>query len=92
MLFYASHRVGAIPSGRRRGVAALRQVGLALAIYAALKAVAQASTVALIGLRVGSYLLVGCFLLAVAYWYRAAGEPSVAPSPTTLDTRTEAGD
>jgi hypothetical protein len=23
---------------------------------------------------VGSYVVVGCFLLAVAYWYRATGE------------------
>jgi uncharacterized membrane protein len=52
----------------------LLSAGLALAIYAALKAVAQASGLSAIGLRVGSYLLVGCFLLGVAYWYRAAGD------------------
>jgi hypothetical protein len=47
----------------------LRHVGLGLAIFAALKAIAEASSLA-IGLRVGSYLLAGVFLLAVAYWYR----------------------
>jgi hypothetical protein len=49
-------------------------VGLALAIFAALKAVAQAYELRQVGLRVGSFLLVGAFLLAVAYWYRATGE------------------
>jgi hypothetical protein len=46
---------------------------LALAIFAALKAIAEASSL-VIGLRVGSYLLAGAFLLAVAYWYRDRGE------------------
>ena len=47
----------------------LRHVGLGLAIFAALKAIAEASSLD-IGLRVGSYFLAGLFLLAVAYWYR----------------------
>jgi len=35
-----------------------------------------------VGLRVGSYLLVGAFLLAVGYWYRSAGErPAPAREP-----------
>ena len=71
--YYAVVGVAAIFIGRGRGIAALRHVGLGLAIYAALKAVVQASTLA-IGLRVGSYLLAGAFMLAVAYWYRARGE------------------
>jgi hypothetical protein len=66
-------------------------VGLALALYAALKAFAQASGLDAVGLRVGSYLLVGGFLLAVGYWYRAAGARAEAtasagpptPSPST---------
>ncbi|AHG92370.1 hypothetical protein J421_4835 (plasmid) [Gemmatirosa kalamazoonensis] len=56
-----------------RRIPAARQAGLALALYAALKAIVQASTLDPVGLRVGSYLLVGGFLLGVGWWYRAAG-------------------
>ena len=69
VLYYAAVGVAAIVAGRARAVRILRQVGLGLAIFAALKAIAEASSLA-IGLRVGSYLLAGLFLLAVAYWYR----------------------
>ena len=62
-----------------RVLVAQPEVASILAIYAALKAVVQASSLTLVGLRVGSYLLVGCFLLAVAYWYRATAEPEVEP-------------
>ena len=51
-------------------VAAARQAGLALALYAALKAIVEVSQLDAIALRVGSYLLVGGFLLGVGYWYR----------------------
>ena len=69
VLYYAVVGVAAIVVGRARGIRVLRPVGLGLAIFAALKAIAQASSLS-IGLRVGSYLLAGLFLLAVAYWYR----------------------
>ncbi len=72
--YFAAAGVAALAVGRARRVAGARQVGLALAIYAALKALAQASELRSVGLRVGSYLLVGAFLLAVGYWYRSAGE------------------
>jgi len=68
--YYALAGVAAITLGRMRGIPAARQVGLALAIYAGIKALAQASDVTSVALRVASYLLVGGFLLAVAYWYR----------------------
>ncbi len=71
--YFAAAGIGAIALGRARAVPAARQVGLALALYAALKAFMQASELDSVGLRVGSYLLVGGFLLAVGYWYRAAG-------------------
>jgi hypothetical protein len=74
ILYYAGAGVLAIFVGRWRQLAGARRVGLALAIYAALKAVLQASELRSIGLRVGSYLAAGGFLLAVAYWYRAAGD------------------
>ena len=75
ILYYAAVGVGAIFVGRARAIRILRQVGLALAIFAALKAIAEASSLA-IGLRVGSYLLAGLFLLAVAYWYRETDRES----------------
>jgi uncharacterized membrane protein len=69
ILYYALVGVAAISVGRARGIRILRHVGLGLAIFAALEAIAEASSLE-IGLRVGSYLLAGVFLLAVAYWYR----------------------
>ena len=69
ILYYAAVGVASIFVGRAREIRILRHVGLGLAIFAALKAIAEASSLA-IGLRVGSYLLAGVFLLAVAYWYR----------------------
>jgi uncharacterized membrane protein len=82
ILFYAFAGVLAILIGRWRQQPLARRAGLALAIYAALKSVLQASGVESIGLRVGSYLLAGLFLLAVAYWYRAAGEAERAGVPS----------
>ena len=79
IIYYAACGVVAIFVGRRESLTDLRRIGLALAIFAALKAVAQGYELETIGLRVGSFLLVGAFLLAVAYWYRAAGEPADAP-------------
>jgi len=69
ILYYAVVGVAAIFVGRARSIRVLRHVGLGLAIFAALKAIAEASSLD-IGLRVGSYFLAGLFLLAVAYWYR----------------------
>lgn len=73
--YYALAGVVAISVGRMRSFAEVRRWGLALAIYAAAKAVLQASGLGSIGFKVGSYVVVGCFLLAVAYWYRASGDP-----------------
>lgn len=88
--YYATTGVLAIGAGRARGSATARRVGLALAVLAAIKAIVQASAITSIGLRVGSYLLVGGFLLGVAWWYRggdAGGsddpESPSAPSPST---------
>ena len=67
--YYAVVGIGTIVFGRRREIAVLRQVGLVLSLYAALKAVVESSGLN-VGLRVGSYLVVGAFLLAVGYLYR----------------------
>ena len=78
--YFAAVGCAALAVGRAQRVAAARQVGLALALYAALKALAEASDLGAVGLRVGSYLLVGAFLLAVGYWYRSAGDTSPTPA------------
>lgn len=77
--YFAATGIGAIALGRARHAPAARQVGLALALYAALKALLQASAFTAVGLRVASYLVVGGFLLGVGYWYRAAGSRRAAP-------------
>jgi hypothetical protein len=96
VLYYAVVGVAAIFIGRHRGIRVLRHVGLGLAIFAALKAMAEASSL-VIGWRVASYLLAGLFLLAVAYWYRdrepapayntrgiAPEQPNVSEPPTAI--------
>jgi hypothetical protein len=67
--YYATAGVAAVFAGRVRSIGPLRHVGLAIAVYAALKAVAEAAQLG-VGLRIASYLSAGLFLLAVAYWYR----------------------
>ena len=71
--YYAVVGVALIALGRRKDRMALRRIGLGLAVIAALKAIVQSTDLEAVGLRVGSYLLVGGFLMAVAYWYRGAG-------------------
>ena len=74
--YYALVGVVTIGIGRANGSAGARRVGLALAVLAGIKAVVQVAGIDAIGLRVGSYLLVGGFLLGVAWWYRkGAGDP-----------------
>ena len=78
--YYAVVGVAAILIGRARAIPILRHVGLALAIFAALKAMAEASSL-VIGWRVASYFLAGLFLLAVAYWYRERESSAVPNEP-----------
>lgn len=68
--YYAACGLASIIAGRSQGVRALRVGGLALAIYAALKAVLQASEIGGVLLRVGAYGAVGVFLLGAGYLYR----------------------
>jgi hypothetical protein len=79
--YYAVFGVTLIGIGRSRGAAGFRNAGLGLALFAAAKAVVQASDVSNVGLRVASYLIVGVFLLGVGYWYRAIPESNPQPSP-----------
>ncbi len=69
--YYALAGVGTILLGRQREADGLRQAGLALSLFAAFKAVIGASDLDNIGFRVGSYLVVGAFLLGVGYLYRS---------------------
>lgn len=71
--YYATVGVFLIAIGRWREQTGLRRIGLGLAVLAALKAIVEATDFDAVGLRVGSYLLVGGFLMGVAYWYRGSG-------------------
>ena len=73
ILFYALAGIAAIFYGRRHAHAAARAVGLALACYAAMKALVHAWGLSAIGLRVGACILAGAFIALVAYWYRGEG-------------------
>ena len=77
--YYAVVGVGLILLGRRRAVNGLRQTGLALSLVAAAKGFISASDLDSVGLRIGSYLLVGAFFLGVAFLYRA--KPAEEPVP-----------
>jgi len=70
--YYAACGLGSILVGRRLGVSRLRLAGLGLAIYAAVKAIVEASDIGELALRVGAYGAVGVFLLAAGYLYREA--------------------
>ena len=75
--YFATAGIVTLAVGRARRIAAARQSGLALALYAALKAIVEVSQLDAVALRVGSYLLVGGFLLGVGYWYRRRDEDVV---------------
>ena len=80
-LYYAASGVAGIVAGRRMESKALRVAGLAVAIYAAAKAVIEATDISGLMLRVGCYAAVGVFLLGAAYLYRnAGGEPESVPA------------
>ncbi len=71
--YYAACGLASIVAGQRYAVSRLRLAGLALAVYAAVKAIAEASDIGGLLLRVGAYGAVGIFLLAAGYLYREAG-------------------
>ena len=72
-LYYASTGVAGIVAGRRLDSKPFRVAGLVVAIYAAAKAVIEATNISGLMLRVGCYAAVGVFLLGAAYLYRNAG-------------------
>jgi hypothetical protein len=76
--YYAACGLASILVGRILGVQLLRLAGLGLAIYAAVKAVVEASLISGVLLRVGAYGAVGVFLLGAGYLYRERGGPREA--------------
>lgn len=68
--YYALTSVVCVGIGRWRDQAALRHVGLGLALVAGATALYGAHGLSAIAARVASYLVVSIFLLAIAYWYR----------------------
>jgi hypothetical protein len=83
--YYAACGLGSILAGRRYAVSRLRLVGLGLAIYAAVKAIVEASEIGGVLLRVGAYGAVGVFLLAAGYLYREAGNRAAGSERHVLD-------
>lgn len=81
IVYYAAYGVAVLWRGRTTDSRRLRQTGLALSVWAALVALAEAFSVQQIGLRVGSYLGVGAFLLGVAWWYRDEGGRNEGGAP-----------
>jgi hypothetical protein len=69
IVYYALSGVSLVYVGRLWESLNVRLAGLALSIYASLKAILEASQLDT-GFRVGGFLLSGLFLLAVAYWYQ----------------------
>jgi hypothetical protein len=102
IIYYALAGLALIFAGRWRRVGYWRAVGLGLAFYAGYKALVETFTIDAVGLRVGSRIMVGVFLAAVAYWYRTPSQPAgqprepsdpldgpvVAPPPTGATTAT----
>ena len=71
--YYAACGVASIVAGRRFAVSRLRLAGLGLAIFAAVKAIVEASLIGGLAWGVGASGAVGVFLLAAGYIYREAG-------------------
>ena len=74
IMYLAASGVTAIVLGRMRALPPARHAGLGLAILAGVRALFQASDLGF-GLRLATYLVVGAFLLGVAYLYRATSDP-----------------
>ncbi|MDB4909940.1 MAG: Protein of unknown function transrane [Gemmatimonadetes bacterium] len=92
IIYYALAGLALIFAGRSRHVGLWRAVGLGLAFYASYKAFVQTFTINAIGLRVGARIMVGVFLAAVAYWYRAPSKPEgEAPAPDAAPDAPPAG-
>ena len=77
-LYFATVGVGSIHFGRLRSVPVIRHIGLGLCVIAAGMAISRVWGLTDIGIKAGTFVLVSLFMLAVAYWYRQAGEEQAA--------------
>lgn len=85
ILYYAACGLATIVAGRRLAVQRLRMAGLALSVYAAVKAMVEVSAIEGVLLRVASYGAVGLFLLGAGYLYRV--RRPVAPDEASALSR-----
>ena len=90
IIYYALAGLALIFAGRYRRVGLWRAAGLALAFYAGYKALVETFTIDAVGLRVGARIMVGVFLAAVAYWYRAPHAPADVEASAAPPTGAEA--
>ena len=70
IIYYAAAGALAIYLGRVRAVAHLRVIGLALALWAAGKALVEAMGLPNVVVRVTVFFAVAAFLVGIGYWYR----------------------
>lgn len=78
VIYFAATAVAAVAVGHLRASPRIRQLGLALALLAAITAVVGATNYFDIGARVLAYLVTSAFLLGIAYWYRRPGTAASA--------------
>jgi hypothetical protein len=83
ILYYAACGVASIIAGRYLKVGRLRALGLAMAIYAAIKAMVEAAEISGVLLRVGVYGAVGVFLLGAGYLYRVRSDQLAEELPAS---------
>ena len=78
VIYFAATAIAAVAVGHLRASPRIRQLGLALALLAAITAVVGATNYFDIGARVLAYLVTSAFLLGIAYWYRRPGASASA--------------
>jgi hypothetical protein len=81
VVYYAAAGALMIHIGRLRNVRHLRLIGLAVALWAAWKAIIEAFGIPSPGVKIAVFFAVSAFLLAVGYWYRRGAE--VQPKAAT---------
>ncbi len=81
--YLAASGAAVLSYGTKRAIPRLRQVGLALAVLAGLKALFEAQDAQNILARVGIYLVAGAYLMLVAYRYRRA-QPGARSTDVSL--------
>jgi hypothetical protein len=85
IVYYAATGALAIYLGRLRNVRHLRLAGITVALWAAWKALDEASDLPNALVRMAVYFAVATFLIGIGYWYRNQGSATtaepLAPSP-----------